>query len=158
MQERQTETMQEFCDRLGIGIKVYGRDSTAAERRDEWLKTAFHWVVTLTYAKNSLTTDYHTGSGCVERSKKRVWDGRRGEFTMVPRVPTIADVVNSLACDASCVDGRTFSEWCMEFGYDDDSIKAKQTYEACQRISEELREFLGRVEFLHLLSGNVEQL
>lgn len=39
--------------------------------------------------------------------------------------------------------GQTFEEFCDDFGYSDDSIKAKKTWQACQRNLLRLNKFLG---------------
>ena len=41
------------------------------------------------------------------------------------------DVLYCLTMDAQCVEYSDFEDWCAEFGYDDDSISAKKTYDAC---------------------------
>lgn len=44
--------------------------------------------------------------------------------------PKLEDVLYSLTMDASCVD-QGFDGWCDDYGYDTDSIKARETYDAC---------------------------
>lgn len=51
--------------------------------------------------------------------------------------PTLQDVLHSLLMDSSAMD-ETFSDWCANFGYDDDSIKALETYQACAKIGQAL--------------------
>ena len=47
--------------------------------------------------------------------------------------PTSASVIYALILDADCATD-TFSNWCADFGYNTDSIKAQKTYFACQQI------------------------
>ena len=46
-------------------------------------------------------------------------------------------IVYAAASDASCYDcTRDFEDFCSEFGYSDDSIRALRIYKGCKRISE----------------------
>ncbi|MBT2325510.1 hypothetical protein J7E62_24560 [Variovorax paradoxus] len=63
--------------------------------------------------------------------------------------PPAAGVLGSLFVDASGAES-TFEDWCGDFGYDSDSIKALNIYRACQQIVLDLRKFFAR--------GQVEQL
>lgn len=49
-----------------------------------------------------------------------------------PVAPAVADVVSSLLTDAQGSD-QPFDDWCSDLGYSTDSIKARDTYFACQR-------------------------
>lgn len=60
------------------------------------------------------------------------------------RVPTVTDVVGCLLCDASCYNGaRSFEDFCSEFDYSTDSIRARETYMACGEANKNLRALLG---------------
>ncbi len=52
--------------------------------------------------------------------------------------PTQASVLYCLISDMSA-EGETFSSWCGDLGMDDDSIKAKNIYEECQRNADKIR-------------------
>lgn len=46
--------------------------------------------------------------------------------------PKLDDVMSNLLTDGSPhLQHQTFEEWCSEFGYDTDSIKARKTYDLC---------------------------
>jgi len=52
-----------------------------------------------------------------------------------PAPPTIDEVIYCLLLDAGGVrHGQAFTEWAANYGYDDDSIKAKSCFEACRDI------------------------
>ena len=51
--------------------------------------------------------------------------------------PTLPDVLHSLLMDGSAVD-ETFSNWCANYGYSDDSIKALGMYEDCVKTGRDL--------------------
>ncbi len=49
----------------------------------------------------------------------------------VPVPPNVEDFMYSLMMDAQAADCNDFEDFCGEFGYSDDSISAKKTYDAC---------------------------
>lgn len=53
----------------------------------------------------------------------------------------IDDVLYSLVMD-SYVKNMDFEDFCGEFGYDEDSIKASEIYKACQKATKKLRTFV----------------
>lgn len=58
--------------------------------------------------------------------------------------PTREEVLQCVLTDATTVaNGETFSEWCRELGYSDDSRKAERMYAAVIRQTKRLRKFLG---------------
>lgn len=56
--------------------------------------------------------------------------------------PELKEVLNCLFFDSSARD-QCFQDWCDEFGYSDDSITAKKTYEACLENAFKLKKALG---------------
>lgn len=88
------------------------------------------WRVELSSKAGFWSTDYFTGLG--HRSKPDSWRPAK------PKKPTIADVLYSLFMDASAADNK-FHDWCAEYGYSDDSIKALNTYKRCLDIATALR-------------------
>lgn len=57
--------------------------------------------------------------------------------------PKLEHVLNSLFLDSSAHD-ETFENWCSEFGYDSDSIKARKIYDECNEVFFKTREALGK--------------
>lgn len=58
--------------------------------------------------------------------------------------PTLESVMSSLLLDGAChFDGETFSDWCANCGYSDDSIRAKRLFEACEEIGKSVRRALS---------------
>lgn len=95
-----------------------------------------HWT-----EPRKLETDFYTGTGHrkpsniptsypAARGAKHRWEK--------PHAPHAADVLSSLLLDAEAVD-MSFTDWCDTFGSDSDSIKARNTYDACCAIGQELR-------------------
>lgn len=58
--------------------------------------------------------------------------------------PSTADILHSLLLDASALDSRDFADWCSEYGYDTDSIKARDMYDACITTATQLRAAFGQ--------------
>ena len=61
--------------------------------------------------------------------------------------PKLDSVLDCLLTDSIGVDGVIFEDFCSEFGYDEDSIKAKKVYEACKKNSKKLKNLLGSTYF-----------
>ena len=61
--------------------------------------------------------------------------------------PKLDTVLDCLLTDSIGVDGVIFEDFCSEFGYDEDSIKAKKVYEACKNNSKKLKNLLGSTYF-----------
>lgn len=53
--------------------------------------------------------------------------------------PDLQDVFYCLLSDSSVIDAGGFENWCSDYGYDSDSIKAKATYDACVETFAALR-------------------
>jgi hypothetical protein len=59
--------------------------------------------------------------------------------------PKLDDVCHSLLMDGSAYfDGMRFEEWASDLGYSDDSIKAKETFETCDKIGRDLNRALKK--------------
>lgn len=90
-------------------------------------------------------TDYRCGMG------HSVSGYYMGKTVKKPSPPRIEDVLFSLSLDCR-VESHSFSEWCEEFGYSDDSIKALKVYQQCMEEYDSLKKFFGPVfrNFLQL--------
>jgi hypothetical protein len=65
------------------------------------------------------------------------WEHHHKQWPDMPQAPHMADVLHSLILDAGAV-GQSFDSWCDDLGYDADSRKAFNIYEACQRNADKL--------------------
>ncbi len=83
------------------------------------------WKLTL----NGVGFDYKTGIGHV---------GKFGQ----PTKPKLRDVLECLFTDYDC-GNYSFTEFCDNCGYSNDSIKAFETYRACEEAGRKLRKALG---------------
>lgn len=114
----------EALDTLPVKIEYVGET-----KRDNW--DCDQWRVTLSSKAGFHSFDYFTGLGL--RTKPRTsWD------TPKPRKPKVADVLRSLIMDASAAN-ENFDDWCDNYGYSSDSIKALNTYKACLDTARALR-------------------
>lgn len=87
-------------------------------------------------------TDYYCGLGHVTKPKKSY-------IKPQPVAPTASNVLHSLIMDSRAAD-MSFAEWCGEFGYDSDSIKAFDIYRACCESASELRKLLSNTTIAEL--------
>ena len=58
--------------------------------------------------------------------------------------PSAYDVLACISGDVNCPD--TFKDFCSEYGYDEDSRKAEQTFKRCRALAVKLQEFFTEQE------------
>lgn len=110
---------------LKVRASCVGGVKVPRSELDDWQRDARQWTVTLRYGRRRMSVPFFQGRAHTSE-------------------PTAADVLGCLLSDASCYDNaRDLADFCADFGYDEDSRKAKTTYRACGRISKRLRQFLG---------------
>lgn len=104
-------------------IKIYVKTAfkTEEDMNDELKKTANKWQVKLVYFDKEYVTDFYMGSGLVNKTNR-------------PKKPTKKDILFSMMMDD--VSGLNFNDFCNEFGYDNDSIKALKIYKGCLKETE----------------------
>lgn len=119
------------------------------EKDVDWRETADEWRITI----EGQSFPYFTGVG--KRKAKhgkyytdkfptlyRQWSRlyRVSDFLEVsePVPPTKENVLESLCSDAYA-GSLSFYDFCFEFDYDTDSIKALDTYKTCQEIVQKMR-------------------
>jgi hypothetical protein len=103
-------------------------------------RTVDQWRVTISSKAGFHSFDYFTGLGLrTPAVMRRTIDGRLYEKAPARvKNPKVADVLHSLIMDSSAAD-ENFHDWCANYGYSDDSIKAMNTYKACLEIAVALR-------------------
>ena len=152
----------------------------------EWRRQS-HWLCVLGREPNlkitrpGMTINYSMGCGH-RRWTRRVnfGDGRKwnkgdrclwthhGNLTVAeaeclsrntePIPPTVADVLDCLAMDASSYDNsRDFEDWASDFGMDTDSRKAERIYRVSGEQAKQLRHLLGDEAYRDLIE-DVERL
>ena len=114
-------------------------------------RTVDQWQVKITSKAGFWTTAYYTGIGL-----RRARNNARNPYpprTLTAEVwscdipkpvkPSNADILHSLTMDATAAD-ENFSDWCENFGYSDDSLKALNTYKQFLEIATALRKHFDR--------------
>lgn len=157
------EKIEQAASELGLtmGAKFipWSNSRNAGEKQP-----SLNWSVTIKRAgRDVLTTDYMAGCGHCPSYKQGNSNACRAmavnaecetgfahsiesmspKKTNKPILPDLADVLHSLASDASVIDCGSFEEWASEFDYDTDSRKAEAAYRACLEIALKLRAAIG---------------
>ena len=90
----------------------------------DWTRTATHWRCEFRKGRRKLVTYFSQGSAHT-------------------REPTVVDVLQCLASDASTIEYTDgFEDWAHDLGYDPDSRKAERSYHQCLDQTQHLKRFL----------------
>lgn len=141
----QQKAIAEFLSAENITFEARYMGETV--RDNDWQCDS--WRVSLASAKNRMETDYYTGLG----HRKTVKGAERVEGASYPKnsvgykawakqcvkqvTPHSADVLYSLLMDSSSAD-MSFDGWCDDYGFDNDSIKVLNMYQACCKTAKDL--------------------
>jgi len=112
-----TSDLERLCETKNVRIDArYG----AAKKSVDW--AAHSWRVTLRLGRRSLSCDFFGGAAVGE--------------------PSAADVISSLLLDGSSGE-ESFSDFCANLAYDEDSRKAHEMWRSCRSMAPKIRKFLG---------------
>ena len=115
-------------------------------KRDNWDCDAWRYKI------NDIEGDYFKG---LDHRKAHIRAGKNpypprttgsenwNNIHVKPVKPHLADILYSLFSDAAALD-MNFKEWCDNYGYDNDSIKALNIYNQCIDIGYKLRKMFKR--------------
>jgi hypothetical protein len=132
-------TIKEFVKKNKIRINVEWAERNPNMIDDAWSRTANHYKTTLKKDKKQLTVYFSMRSALTDE-------------------PTAEDVLDSLAMDGSVyLNNDSFEDFCGEFGYDENSRKAKKIYNTILKQAEKTEKFLG-TELFNQLVYDVEGL
>lgn len=105
------------------------------------------WRVTISNKSGQWVTDYFTGLGHRKVTRRGNCLGMKNAVFVrgmweesKPVKPKIIGVLHSLFMDAQASD-QNFIDWCADFGYSDDSMKAFNTYRQCCETGLMLRKY-----------------
>lgn len=142
-----SETEQVVSQTLAEWGVKYTAIYTGEAKKDDWAHDT--WVIVLANKGVSERFDYRTGLGhrkMTAQSQRRyeaekpTSEGRlrylKAELEQ-PVLPAAGSVLSSLILDSSAAN-EAFLNWCSDFGYSTDSIKARNTYDACCVIAQQL--------------------
>lgn len=146
-------SLPEFIAKHGIKFECRRVESRAdglmSDVRPNTGKNLPHFVDTMRHFRCRITAPCCTGK---HSQKKMVGFGLYfSQGSAHTEDPTLADVLDCLASDASGYDGQTFENWASDYGYDTDSRKAEKTFRAIKRQSEQLRRTIGQDAYEELL-------
>lgn len=180
-------TIQEFIELHGLTIESQRIPMRTDLAGDSFGKGAYHYLVTIKNRDEGLYSfPYSMGSAHVEkipfgnikllglgiRNRKdydsiplpgsrrgvTLWQEEAQKVVFKPKAPDLATVLDCLASDCSGIDSASgFEEWASELGYDADSRKAENIYNACRDSYRKLEHMLGRTAMQSLLN-DVERL
>ena len=125
------KTLSQAIKALGFGFCIQKVALDECEFKGEWAgsKGANHWKCDIMTGDNIYSFEYHTGAMAGE--------------------PQLNDCINSLLLDSQAID-ETFENWCGDFGYSTDSIKALKLYDRCIEIGKGFVYFLGKATWEEL--------
>lgn len=137
------QNVQSFLDAAGVVFNVVYQGESKDEEweRDDWL-CQFN-----NNGRIQVGFEYHTGIAHREYPKwfipKKFYNPRciaaeKQEEQKMPVFPCAASVLYCLISDAKALD-TSFEYWCGDYGYDNDSLKAFNTYQACCEIGKKLK-------------------
>lgn len=150
----------EWCNKNNVSMAI---DCMGAQMRDKWECDAWNITFYRTGKKDVFNTLYYTGIGhrvlspMGETYKRRIKQDYKNSVNLrhmlaqnekeyaKPQTPHIAGILSSLTLDASAND-YSFNDWCDNFGYESDSIKALNTYQECCNTAKELYKLFNRSE------------
>jgi len=114
---------------LGLTAQFTGPTLT---KRDEWECNA--WVLFFRKGDKTERFDYYMGIWLVEKLRPVVAGRARfyGGCRTQPKRPDPLEVLHSISRDYVSTVNVSFENWCSEFGYDTDSKKAEEIYNACR--------------------------
>lgn len=132
--------VEEILSREGVKFRV---QIVGPTMRDNWECDAWRFTMA---GKMTYSGDYYTGTGNRKLTKQAERMNKLYGYEKSkpePVAPCATDVLYSLINDSQAAD-MSFNDWCSDYGYNNDSIKALATYQACCKEGEELRKVFSR--------------
>lgn len=144
---------------MEIEFKAHHVRAPEKVKSDNWQETMDRWLCII----NGVEFDYYTGIGhraalgayiksisgytFTELKQKNLTDEGLKQLIAVSRpvAPKLDDLLHSLVNDASAAE-MSFHDWCSDYGYESDSIKARRLYHECQKIAGKLRKAKINIE------------
>src|SRR5688500_8300302 len=157
------QTIEQLIEKEGLTCKI-----TQVASNPNWQgENGFHYLVEISKGSKSAPFFFSTGIGWIEKRngepvpynvtyspihgflEEGVPERRYSSHYRIKK-PTLADILDCLCMD-SCALDQSFEEWCSEFGYEEDSRKAEETYQACKKNAKLLLGLLGKETFNSLV-------
>lgn len=151
MSDQIRNDVNEFLSSIGVSFSAKYMCETT--RDNNWI--CDQWCIMFKRdGKEDLTEFYFTGTGLRKQvnpmpqppfRKGTIAYEEWAKNAFKPQAPSAADVLYSLVRDAEAL-YESFDDWCMNFGYDSDSIKAFRIYQDCCEIGKKLAQFFSKEE------------
>lgn len=143
--DTQAET---FLSRNGLKFRAVLSDSKSPAWAKEGEETGHHYRVTIA-KKPDYTLRDQRGAGYKLPERRLVFDfwGSIAD-ARENKHPSAYDVLACISSDAYTPE--TFEDFCAEYGYESDSIKALQMFRRCDRFAKRLRAFFTESELNEL--------
>lgn len=154
------QAVEAYLQEIGVTYSVTGGHETTRDndwKCDEW-RVQFRRP-----GRQDLVEQYYTGTGHRKLTKMaerellqyyaKTTPRRRQAFidaNSKPVAPTATGPLYSLLRDAESAE-QNFHDWARDFGYDTDSIKARNVYDACCVVLVKLRGFFSHAERTKLM-------
>ena len=130
--------IQEFITENDIGFTCEPIGKNPAMTENAWTKTANHFRTTLSKDGREIEIYFSQGTGIKDD-------------------PTAADVLYCIGRDSvSYLENDSFVDFCMTYGYNEDSISDKKMYREVMKQGKKAEKLLGR-ELLKMLVYDVEE-
>lgn len=124
-----TKQAEQFLAKHGVKFHATLSDTKTPAWKQSGEKSGHHYRVTLSKTGKRIVFDFW-GS---------IADAEKGETEI-----SAYDVLACISGDVNCPD--TFKDFCAEYGDDEDSIKALQTFRRCSAFAKRLRAFFTAAE------------
>lgn len=131
-----TNTVGELKDLVSeLGIEATFTTLEDESLIPDWAKDKYAVIARLEYQGRAIEFPYF-------------YSNRNGDFISQgsDEFPTVSDLVWTMSTESDGLDGRTFEQWCDEFGYDSDSISKLKMYEECSARAIEWSDFINDSE------------
>ena len=116
-----------------IGLSMEVEQGWDGDFQPDW---KHHWAqtITLKVGDNVEVFPYFKGAG-------------------LPQETSLVDFIECTASDWSCAnDSETFEDFCDNFGYDSDSIKALKTFEQLKEQADRFQKLVGGYKVAHKIA------
>ena len=118
--------INEFIEKYKISMKCEEIDDNPNIIDRDWCRSAHHWKCQLSMKRKRMTVIFSMGQ-------------------LLHVKPNIETVVDCLIFGwTSAMNNPAFKDWCSEFGYDIDSIKAYKLFQLTKRVSIKFEKFIGK--------------
>lgn len=142
-----------FLSSIGVALSVtYARFTV---REGDWKCDEWRFTIAREDRKQAeMTGPYFTGLGHRKQVKpmpRPPYNPRSIAYeqwereAFKPKAPEAAGILSSLLLDGEAV-AMSFVDWCDNYGYDSDSIEARNTYDECCAIGQKMRKLFSSAE------------